>query len=116
MTPEILNIGGRDRRPLLDNVSVIMFAQQRIRLKEQCITYRVTSIPRQRIRKRFRSHGNEHPKQSNSDERDNFTVEGVDLHTVRPETNSGRELIIRRQNTTEEDKRKSEMKSSVYVV
>jgi hypothetical protein len=42
---------------------------------------------------------NEPPKHSHSYERDNSTVEGGDLHTVRPEPTSGRELITRRQKT-----------------
>jgi hypothetical protein len=105
MTPESRSGGGRARRPLLDNGCVIMFPQQRIRLKKQCIAYRVTSIPRQHIQKRFRSHGNEPPKHSNSEERDNSTVEGGDLHTVRPEPTSGKELTNRRQK-----------KSLVYVM
>jgi hypothetical protein len=73
------------------------FPQQQIRLKKLCIAYRVTSIPRQRIQKRFRSHGNEPPKHSNSEERDNSTAEGGDLHTVRPEPTSGR-VTHRRRN------------------
>jgi hypothetical protein len=40
-------------------------------MKKRCIAYRVASIARQRIQKRFRSHGNEPPKHSNSEERDN---------------------------------------------
>jgi hypothetical protein len=85
------------------------FPQQRIRLKKQ---YRVTSIPRQRIQKRFRSHGNEPPKHSNSEERGNSTVEGGDLQTVRPEPTSGTELTNRRQNRTEDrSHKKSEVKS-----
>jgi hypothetical protein len=67
--------------------------------EEQCTAYRVTLIPRQCIQKRFRSHGNAPPKHSISEERDNFTVEGGDLHTVRPEPTSGTELTNRRQNT-----------------
>jgi hypothetical protein len=59
------------------------FPQQRIRLKKQCIACRVTSIPRQRIHKRFRSHGNEYPKHSNSEKRDNSTFERGDVYTVR---------------------------------
>jgi hypothetical protein len=50
-----------------------------------------------------------------SEERDNSTVEGGDLHTVRLEPTSGRILTNRRQNTTE-DKQKSEAKSLFYVV
>jgi hypothetical protein len=46
-------------------------------------------------------HDNEPPKNSNSEERDNFAVEWGDLHTVRPEATSGREMTNRRQNTTE---------------
>jgi hypothetical protein len=76
-----------------------MFPQQRIQLKKQCIAYRVTSIPRQHIQKHSRSHGNEPPKHSNSKECDNSTVEGGDLHTVRPKPTSGRELTNRRQKT-----------------
>jgi hypothetical protein len=49
----------------------------------------------------FRSHGKEPPKHSNSEERDNSTVEGGDIHTVRTEPTSGRELTNRRQNTRE---------------
>jgi hypothetical protein len=49
------------------------------------------------MQKRFRSHGNERPKHNNSKERDNSTVEGGDLHTVRPKPISGRELTDRRQ-------------------
>jgi hypothetical protein len=41
------------------------FPQQQIWLKKQCIAYRVMSVPRQRIKKRFHSHGNEPPKHSN---------------------------------------------------
>jgi hypothetical protein len=56
----------------------------------------------------------------NSKERDNSTVEGGDLHTVRPEPTSGSELTNRlveyriRQKT--EDKQKSEVKSLFCVV
>jgi hypothetical protein len=50
----------------------------------------------------FRSHGNEPPKQSNSEEHYNSTFEGGDLHTVRPEPTSGRGLTNRRQNMTED--------------
>jgi hypothetical protein len=57
MTPESRNSGDRARRPLLDNGLVIMFPQQRIRLKKQRIAY--TSIPRQRAQKIFRLDGNE---------------------------------------------------------
>jgi hypothetical protein len=64
---------------LLDGV----FSKQRIRLKKQLTAYRVTSLPRQRIQKRFRSHGNEPPKHSNREERCNSTVEGGDVYTVR---------------------------------
>jgi hypothetical protein len=108
MTPESRSSGGRATRPLLANDSVVMFPQQRIRLKKQCIAYIVMSIPRQRIQKRFRSDGNEPPKHSNSEERDNSTAEGGDLHRVRPKTYL--ELTNRRQNTTEE-RQKSEVKS-----
>jgi hypothetical protein len=45
------------------------------------------------IQRRFRSHGDR--KQSNSEERYNSTDEGGDLHTVRPEPASGRELTNR---------------------
>jgi hypothetical protein len=96
MLPGSRNSGGRAKRPLLDNGSVIMFPQQQIRLKQLCISYRVTSIPKQRIEKRFCSHDNEPPRHSNSEERDNSTVEGGDLHTVRPEPTSGREVANRR--------------------
>jgi hypothetical protein len=64
---------------------------------------------------RFRSHGNEPPTHSNREERDNSTVEGGDLHTVRPDPTSGTELTNRRQNTIE-DRQKSEVKSLFYVV
>jgi hypothetical protein len=37
MTPESRNSRGRSRQPLLDNGSVILFPQQWIRLKKQCI-------------------------------------------------------------------------------
>jgi hypothetical protein len=67
----------------------------------QCIAYRVTSIHRQLMQTRFRSHGNEPPKHSNSKERGNSIVEGGDLHTVRPEPTSGRELTNRRQMHTD---------------
>jgi hypothetical protein len=97
MKPESRNSGGRAKRPLLYSGSVIMFPQQRIRLKEQCIACRVTLIPGQRIQKHFRSHGNEPPKHRKSEERDNSIVEGGDLHTVRPEPTVGRELTNRRQ-------------------
>jgi hypothetical protein len=70
----------------------------------QCI---VTFVPRQRIQKRFRSRGNEPPEHSNKEERDNSIVEAGDLHMVRPEPTSGRELANRKQNTTE-DRRKTE--------
>jgi hypothetical protein len=63
------------------------------------------------IQKRFRSHGNEPPKQSNSEDRDNSTVEGGDLHTVRPEPTSGRELTNIRQNATE-DRTQTEVRRS----
>jgi hypothetical protein len=101
MTPESHNSEGRARRPLLDNSSVTMFPQQRIRLNKQCIAYGVTSIPRQHIQKRFCSQGNVRPKHTNSEERNNSTVEEGDLHTVQLEPTSGRELTNRRQNTTE---------------
>jgi hypothetical protein len=114
MTPQSHNSGGIAKLPLLDNGSVIMFPQQRIRLK-QCTAYRITPIPKQRIQKRFRSCGNEPPNHSNSEESDNSTVEGGDLHTVRPDPTSGRKMANRRQNTTE-DKQKSEVKSLFYVV
>jgi hypothetical protein len=76
-------------------------------MKKQCIEYRVTSIPRQRIQKRFRSHCKEPPEQSNSEQRDNSTVEGDDLHTVRPEPTSRRELTNRRQ---------TEVRSEVFIL
>jgi hypothetical protein len=107
MTPESRNSGGRARRPLLDNGPVIMFSQQGKRMKKQSIAYRVTSIPR----RRFRSHGNESPKHSNSEERGNSTAEGGDLHTIRREPTSGRDLTNRRQD----DKQKSEVKALFYV-
>jgi hypothetical protein len=90
------------------------------------------SIPRQCIQKRFRPHGNEPPKHSNSEEYDSYIVEGGDLHIVRPEPTSGRKLTRRRQNTTEHKRqnttehrrrqntnrsqKKSEVKSLFYVV
>jgi hypothetical protein len=52
---------------------------------------------RQCIQKLFHSHGNEPSKHSNSEECDNSTVEGGDLHTVRPEPTLGREFTNRRQ-------------------
>jgi hypothetical protein len=113
MTPESRNYGDRTRRPLLDNGSVIMFPQETIRLKKQCFAYRTTSIPRQLIQKRFRSHGNEPPKHSKGYESDNSTVEGGDLHAVRPEPTSGRELTNRRQNTTEH-RRQTEFRREVF--
>jgi hypothetical protein len=120
MTPESRNSGGRARRPLLDNGSVIMFPQQRIRLRKKFTAYRVTSISEQRIQTRFRSRGNEPPKHSNSEERDNSIAEGGVLHTVRPEPTSGKELTNRGQNTTEHRRcqKKSEVRSEalVYVV
>jgi hypothetical protein len=77
-----------------------------------------TLIPRQRIQKRFHSHGSEPPKHSNSKEHDNSTAEGGDLHMVQSEPMSGTELTNRRENTTEHRRRsqKSEVKSLVYVV
>jgi hypothetical protein len=90
----IQSISGK--APLLDGELLDTFPQQRIRLKKQCIAYRVKSIPRQRIQKRFRSHGNKHPKQSNSEELDISTVERGDLHTVWPEPTSGWELTNKR--------------------
>jgi hypothetical protein len=121
MTPESRNSGGRAWRPLLDNGSVIMFPWQRIRLKNQCIAYRVTSISGQRIQKRFNSHGNKLPKHNKSEECDKSTVEGRDLYMVRLEPTSGRELTNRnriRHNTEDvrKESRKSEVKSLVYVV
>jgi hypothetical protein len=92
MTSESCNSGGRATGPLLDNGSVIMFPQQRI-------AYKVTSVPWQRIQKRFRSHGNEPPKHSYSKERDNSTAAGGDPHTVRPVPTSEGEITNRRQNT-----------------
>jgi hypothetical protein len=44
-------------------------------------------------------------KYSNSQKRDNSTVEGVDLHMVRPKFTTRRELTDRRQNTTEHRRR-----------
>jgi hypothetical protein len=73
------------------------------------------TFPQQRIQKHFRSHGNEPPKHSNSEERDNSIVEGGDLHMFRPKPTSGKELTNGRQNLTE-DKEKSEVKSLLYVV
>jgi hypothetical protein len=102
MTPESRNSAGRARRPLLGNGSVIIFPQQSIQLQKQCIAYRATSIPRERIQKRFRSHGNEPPKHSNSEERDNFTVEGGHLRTVRLEPTSGREYERRQPKKSEQ--------------
>jgi hypothetical protein len=52
------------------------------------------------MQKRFRSH-------NNSEERDNSTVEGGDLHTVRPEPTSGRELTNRRR---------TEVRSEVFIL
>jgi hypothetical protein len=98
------------RRPLLDNGSVITFPQQRIRLKKQCIAYRVTSIPRQSMQKRFRSHGSEPLEHSNSEERDNCTGEGGDLHAVRPKPTSGRELANRIRQKTNRSQKKSQVK------
>jgi hypothetical protein len=60
----------------------------------------------------FRSHGNEPPKQSNSEERDNSTVGEGDLHAFRPEPTSARELTNRRQNMTE-DRRGENTKDGV---
>jgi hypothetical protein len=65
------------------------------------------SIPRQRMQKRFRSHGNEPSKHSNSVERDNSTIEGEDLRTVRPEPTPGRGLTNRRQNMTGDRRRQN---------
>jgi hypothetical protein len=124
MTPEICPSAGRgfteqhgSRRCWTGNCWNT-FPQQRIRLKKQCIAYRVTSIPRQRIQKRFRSHGNEPPTHNNSEECDNSTAEGGDPHTVRPEPTSEREMTNRRQKRTEHRRRSwgSEVKSLVYVV
>jgi hypothetical protein len=59
-------------------------------------------------------------KHSNSQERENSTAEGGDLHTVWPEPTSGRELTNRlveyRIRQKMEDKQKSEGKSLFYVV
>jgi hypothetical protein len=41
-------------------------------------------------------------QQSNSEEHDNSTVEGGDLHAVQPETISGRELTNRRPTMIEQ--------------
>jgi hypothetical protein len=101
MTPESRNSGSRARRPLLDNGSVIMFPQQWIRLKKQFIAYRVTSIPTQKIQKRFRSHCNEPPKHSKS-ERENSTLEGGDLLTVQPEPTSRRDTTEVRESVRSE--------------
>jgi hypothetical protein len=49
-------------------------------------------------------------KHSNGEERDSSTVEG-DLHTVRPEPTSGRELTNRRHNAIE-DRRQTEARRS----
>jgi hypothetical protein len=77
-------------------------------------------MPRRSIQKRSRSHGIEHPKHSNSEERDNSTLEGDDLHTDRPEPTSGRELTNRRQNRAEHrrqtSQKTSEVKSLFFVV
>jgi mRNA-degrading endonuclease toxin of MazEF toxin-antitoxin module len=72
----------------------------------------VTSIPRQRIQKHLRSHGNEPPEHNNSEERDNSIVEAGDLHTVRPQPTSGRELANRKQNITED---RTSQKWSLYL-
>jgi hypothetical protein len=69
-------------------------------MKKQCIAYRVTSVPTQR-QKRFRSHGDEPPKQSNDEECNKSTAEGGDLHTVRLEPTSGRKLYYRRHSRVE---------------
>jgi hypothetical protein len=63
-------------------------------------------------------HDNEPPKHSNSEEHNNSTVEGGDLHTVWQKPTSRRELTNRRQTTTEYRRwnQKSEVKSLVYVV
>jgi hypothetical protein len=65
------------------------FQQQQIRLKKQCVAYRVTSIPRQRVQKRFRSHSSEPRKHSKSEERYNSTVEGGDFYTARRSIRTG---------------------------
>jgi hypothetical protein len=80
---------------------------------EEAMHCRVTSIPRQHIQKHFLSHSNEPPKQCNSEERNNSTVEGCDPHAVRPEPTSGRELTNRTQNMTE-DKRQTGVRSEVF--
>jgi hypothetical protein len=93
------------------------FPRQQIRLKKQCIACRVKSIPRQRIHKRFRSHGNESPKHSNSEERDISAAEGGDLHTVRPKPTSGKELTNRRQNTIEHRRQTEvEVRNEVFIL
>jgi hypothetical protein len=96
-----------------------MFPQQWIRLKKQCMAYRVMSIPRQHIQKHFCSHGSEPPKHSNSKEHDNSTDEGGDLHMFWEKPTSERELTNRRHNITEHRRgceKKSEVKSLFYVV
>jgi hypothetical protein len=49
------------------------------------------------------------PKDSNGYERENSTVKGRDLHTVRPEPTSRRELTNGTQNTTK-DRRQTEVR------
>jgi hypothetical protein len=92
MAPEIRNSGGRARRPLLDNGSVIMFPQQRTRMKKQCIAYRNNSV-----------HAATN-LQSTVTEKNAIVLL---LEEVISKPTSGRELTDRRQNKTE-DKQKSE--------
>jgi hypothetical protein len=68
------------------------------------------------MQKRSRSHGNRHPKHSNREERDNSTVEGGDLRTVRPEPTSGRELTNRRRNTTEDKQKSEEVRREIFIL
>jgi hypothetical protein len=86
------------------------FPQQWIRLKKQCtsILFTVTSTPRQRIQKHFRSHGNEPPKHSNSAERNTLLLKEVISIWLDQNLPQGVKWPT-------EDKQKSEVKSLVHV-
>jgi hypothetical protein len=99
---------------LLDNGSIIMFPQQRIRLKKQCIVYGVTSIHRQYIQKRSLSHGNEPTKQSNGEGCDKSTDVGRFDQNLLQGENSPKEYRIRQNR--EDARRKRSGNSEVKLI
>jgi hypothetical protein len=58
------------------------------------------------------AHDNEPPKHSNSEERDNSTVEG-DLHSVSPEPTAG---ITNRRQKTNTTQKSEEVRSEVFIL